>query len=222
MRQTLRRGLPLLTIVLIVATTMAPVALGQARPAAYPAVLLMAVGQDRPASNEGETKSGNEAAESSRELLYKTINLLILLGALGFLLRKPIAAFFAGRSAQIRQQLDEGRKALESSEARLRAIEEKLRHLEEDIRRFQEEAQGEMAAERERVRQSTQAEVEKVLQSVRLQIEISTRAAKLELKKYTADEAIRLAEGLLRSRLDESTRSQLFNRFVRDINATQN
>ena len=55
------------------------------------------------------------------------------MGALAYILRKPLADFFAQRSASIRSGLEEGRKALEASQAQLKAVEEKLQHLEEEI-----------------------------------------------------------------------------------------
>ena len=46
---------------------------------------------------------------------------MILVGALAYLLKAPLAGFFAQRSAAIRTGLEEGRKALEASQAQLKA-----------------------------------------------------------------------------------------------------
>jgi len=97
----------------------------------------------------GATKEEN--SKSSKELLFKTINFAILVGALVYVLRKPLAEFFRSRSASIQKSLDEGRKALETSQAQLKSVEEKLRGLEAEIAAFKASAVLEMEAERQRI-----------------------------------------------------------------------
>lgn len=162
-----------------------------------------------------EEPQGGKAEK--HELLFKIINSAILVAALTFVLRKPLAEFFTQRSASIRKSLEEGRKALDASQAQLRAIEEKLVRLEEEIRALTASAAQEMAAERERLRQATAEEAEKVLEFARAQLETATRAAKLELKAYAAQEALKLAEDLIRERLDPASQKQLVSRFVDDL-----
>jgi len=134
-----------------------------------------------------------------------------------FVLRKPLGAFFQPRSAEIREGLEEGRKALADSQARMSAIEAKLRHLEEEIAAFKAAATREMQAERERMRSATVAETEKMLESARSRMEVTTRATKLELRLYVADQALKQAEQMIRGRLDDATRSRLVNQFVARI-----
>ena len=160
--------------------------------------------------------------EGSRELAYKVVNFLILVGALGYLLRKPLRDFLAGRSEAIRKCLDEGRKALEASQAQLQAIENKLRNLEEEIARFKAASAQEMQAERERLRRAAEAEAERMLEFARAQIESAARAARLELKAYAAGQAVDLAEQMVRERLDEAGRRRLVDRFVREVSQRAN
>lgn len=136
-----------------------------------------------------EGPAGEKKGET-RELIFKTINFLILTGALVYLLRKPLADFFAQRSSDIRTSLEEGRKALEASEARLSAVEEKLRRLQEEIAAFKAAAEREMDAERQRLRQAAESETQKILESARARMETAARAAQLDLKRYIADQAL--------------------------------
>jgi F0F1-type ATP synthase membrane subunit b/b' len=57
-------------------------------------------------------------------------------------------------------------------------------------------------------------EAEKILQSARAQTEVAVRAAKLELKSYAAEQAVELAEEIIRRRLDEAGRKQLVSDFL--------
>ena len=170
--------------------------------------------QDRSLTS-ARAAEGEEAGKGAgRELLYKFINLALLVGTLGFFLRKPLAGFFAERSASIRKGLEQGRKALEVSQAQLKTVEEKLQHLEEEIAAFRASAAREMEVERQRLKLAAAEEAEKILQSARAQTEVAVRAAKLELKSYAAEQAVELAEEIIRRRLDEAGREQLVSDFL--------
>ena len=173
--------------------------------------------QDRSLASASAAEGGEAEKREGRELLYKFINLALLVGALGFFLRKPLAGFFAERSASIRKGLEEGRKALQVSQAQLKAVEEKLQHLEEEIAAFRASAGREMEAERQRLKLAAAEEAEKILQSARAQTEVAVRAAKLELKSYAAGQAVELAEEIIRRRLDEAGRKKLVSDFLTEV-----
>ncbi len=163
---------------------------------------------------EGEPAGKEEKPEPPHELLYKTINFIILVGGLGYVLRKPMAEFFSGRSASIQKALDEGRKALEASQAQLRAAERKLRGLEAEIAALQATAEREMAAERQRLQQAGTEEATRIMEFARAQIDSALRAAKLDLKNYAAQQSVTRAEGLIRTRLDDAGRRRLVAQFA--------
>jgi F0F1-type ATP synthase membrane subunit b/b' len=71
-----------------------------------------------------------------------------------------------------------------------------------------------MEAERQRLKLAAADEAEKILQSARAQSEVAVRAAKLELKSYAAEQAVGLAEEIIRRRLDEAARNQLVSDFL--------
>ena len=106
---------------------------------------------------------------------------------------------------------------MEASQAQLKAVEEKLQHLEEEIAAFKASAGREMEAERQRLKLVAAEEEEKILQSTRAQTEVAVRAAKLELKSYAAEQAVGLAEEIIRRRLDEAGRRKLVGEFLAQV-----
>ena len=172
-------------------------------------------------SDQGEN-SGGEKGESPHALLYKIINFLILAGTLGYLLRKPLADFFRQRAQTITESLQQGRHALAAAQDRLSAIEAKLANLEAEIRAFKDSAAHEMETELQRLRQAAREESERTLAFARLQMDVATRAAALELKRYTALEAVGLAESIIRQRLDDQGRRRLVSRFVTGLGGRTN
>jgi len=164
-----------------------------------------------------ESEKGPAKAAADREAYFKPINFFLLIGALVYLLRKPLGSFLAQRSEDIREALEEGRRALEQSEAQLHSIEEKLKHLQEEVAGFKAAAASEMDAERQRLRQAANDEAERITEAAHAQIENSTRAAKLELKAYAAQRALEMAETMVQQRLDVGSQQQLVNRFIQEV-----
>ncbi len=162
-----------------------------------------------------------ESSEPRHELLFKTINFVILVGGLAYVLRKPVAEFFTSRSASIRKSLDEGRKALEASQAQLRVVEEKLKGLEAEIAAFKASALREMEAERQRLQQAGAEEAARILEAARAQTSTAVRGAKLELRNYAARKAVTLAEELIRTRLDDLTRRRLVTQFAATLESRE-
>jgi len=171
---------------------------------------------------EREEKGGESNGESPHALLYKLINFLVLVGALGYLLRKPLGDFIRQRAQTITESLQQGRHALGAAQDRLSAIEAKLAHHDAEIRAFKESATHEMEAELQRLRQAAREESERTLAFARMQMDVATRAAGLELKRYTALEAVVLAEGIIRQRLDDQGRRRLVSRFVEGLGGRTN
>jgi len=176
---------------------------------------LLAGAGEAPSEQNPETKK-----EGAGEL-FKVINFLILAGILGFLLRKPMKDFFAQRSATLKRELEEGRKALEASQAQMRAVEEKLRRLEKEISALSASATQEIDAERQRLRQEAAREAERILESARVRLAAETRSVQLELKFFAAQEALRMAESMLRERLDDATRRELFRQFMTNLESRE-
>jgi F-type H+-transporting ATPase subunit b len=165
----------------------------------------------------GATQESGE--EPAHDLLYRTINFVILVGGMGYVLRKPLGDFLSARSASIRKALEEGRKALEASGTQLQAVEAKLQRLGEEIAAFQAAAVREMDVERQRLEQSTAEEAARILDSARAQMDTALRGARLELKNFTASQAVTLAEGMIRKRLDEPGRKRLVSEFLTKLEA---
>jgi F0F1-type ATP synthase membrane subunit b/b' len=117
--------------------------------------------------------------------------------------------------------LEEGRKALEVSQAQLKTVEEKLLHLGEEIAAFRASAAQEMEAERQRWKLAAAEEAEKILQAARAQTEAAVRAARLELKSYAAEQAVELAEAIIRRRLDNAGQKKLVSDFLAGVKSRE-
>src|SRR6185436_12399203 len=85
-----------------------------------------------PAGEHG-AESAAEQTESPLSTVFKWVNLVILLGGLGYLLKKPAMEFFDSRKADISTGLERAKKEQQESAARLTEIESRLAQLSSDI-----------------------------------------------------------------------------------------
>lgn len=158
-----------------------------------------------------------EHRENGHADLMDLINLIILVAVLVYVLRKPLAQFFANRSLAVRRGLEEGRAALEAARAELERAEARLGRIETDIAEFKASAAADWEAEVERLRRASNDERERIMASARQMIESATQAARLELKRTAANEAVAHAARLIEERLDDSGRARLVSRFLASV-----
>lgn len=161
-------------------------------------------------SAKGKTESGHQD-------IFDWVNFILLVVVLIYVLRKPVGRFFENRSAALRHDLEEGRKALEEARIELARAEEKLSRLEAEIAALKASAAQDREAEISRMKQASEQEGKRILESARNMIESATQAARLELKRTAANEALVLAETMIRERLDSAARSRLVDQFLKEV-----
>jgi F-type H+-transporting ATPase subunit b len=128
-------------------------------------------------------------------------NFVILFGLLGWLLRKPLAAFLRQRGRMILKALQLGRRARQEAAARLDEINARLAGLESDIAELRRQALAEAQAERDRLRDSAIAEAARILTQAEQDIDAFAKAARNELRRYAAQLAVELAEQRIRTQM---------------------
>lgn len=162
--------------------------------------------------------SRSEEPKVSHELLFDTINFILLVGVLVYLYRKRGRAFFNERSDSIRRSLEESRQALEKSQARLAEAENKLDGLQDEVRALKERAEAEIADEQERMRRASDEEAGRIEEFAKAQIQAAASAAKLELKDYVVEQALQQARGMIQERMNEQNRERLVSFFLDELN----
>ncbi|MBI4466770.1 MAG: ATP synthase F0 subunit B [Acidobacteria bacterium] len=181
------------------------------------AVLLIAVLVSLPlatalAASEAEGEHPQQGA--LKELIFKWLNFVLVFGALGYMLRKPLAQAFAEQRAAIRGAIEEARQARAQAQARLQEIEQRLARLEQEVEAMRREAGENAASEKQRIRQTAQRESERILATTRAEMDSVTRAARLELRAYAARLAVSLAEQSIQKQLTPEVQTALFQASV--------
>lgn len=203
--------------------TAQPAAADQAQPPAEPA----------PPGSAGKREPGQASSEAPEEAPIKLFgkwvippgvadalkwaNFLILFGALGWLLRKPMRRFLVSRTAQIREGLEAGRRARQEAAARLRDVEARLSGLDADVAGLQQAAGADAQGERERLRKNAEAEAARILSQAEQEMDALSKAARSELKEYAAGLAVDLAEKRVRARLTAAHQAALVREYAANL-----
>lgn len=159
---------------------------------------------------------GGEQANGTGTI-FKWLNFVLVFGALGYFLRKPLKQVFADQRAAIRGAIEEARQARATSQQRLAEVEARLARLEQEVEGLRKEAGVNAAAEKQRIQEAARREADRILATTRAEIDSSTRAARLELRAYSARLAVSLAEQRLRQQLTPDLHAALFQRFVGEL-----
>ena len=149
--------------------------------------------------------------------IAKLINFAIYLAILVFLLRKPLAAFFASRSAEIETNLQRAQREKQAALAQLKTVEERLNRLDDEVAQIRSQAAQEAEAEYARVIAGAREDAARLEEMARREIQSLTKAARLELKSYAAEQAVSLAEGVIRREMQPADAQRIVGDYINDL-----
>lgn len=144
----------------------------------------------------------------------RLFNLVLVVGVLVLIARKPLSNFFRGRTDSIREQLAEAQKARAEAEGKLAEIQSRMSRLDDEIREIAGTAEKEAQNEYGRMLAQAEQDAEKIVERSRQEIEGMTRSAQQQLRLHAAELSVRLAEEKIQNEISASDHERLVNRFV--------
>lgn len=149
--------------------------------------------------------------------VWKFFNLLLFVGALIFLLRRPIGASMVARRDAIRQELMRAQEERRAALAKLEEVEARLARLDAEVETVRAQAKREAEAERESIARSTAEETRRLREQATREIESAGKAARQDLRRYAAEQSVRLAEDLIRRDIGADDDTRLMNEYIGDL-----
>jgi F0F1-type ATP synthase membrane subunit b/b' len=151
--------------------------------------------------------------------LWKWPNFLLLVGLLGYLIKKHGAPLLTARSESIRESLEAGKKAKADADARAAAVQTKIANLDRDIAEFRASALADLEREAERIRHQAESELTRIEQHTAAEIVAYGKQTRLELRQHVAKLAMDLAEQKIRARMSPDTQATLVSNFSGDLSS---
>ncbi|HEV7643302.1 MAG TPA: ATP synthase F0 subunit B [Pyrinomonadaceae bacterium] len=140
--------------------------------------------------------------------LWKFINLGIFVLALYLLLRKPLSAGFKAKREQIRAELIKAQEERDAAMKKLQEVEGRLAMLDTEVAQIKDKAAADIETEKARIAGQTDSDIAKMREQAQNEIARAGLQARQELRKFSAEESIRLAEEMLRKKVGSDTDSK--------------
>ena len=141
--------------------------------------------------------------------VWHLLNLIVLVGGLGFLARKPIAAALRDRSLGIKKELDDSAELEAEARARHDELEQRLQGFEAEVAQMRTQAEKAAVTEKGEILTRANAAAERISDTAKRTIRDETARATRELRAEAVEIATKLAEDTLRKQLGVKDREQL-------------
>jgi|ERR1051325_10380821 F0F1-type ATP synthase membrane subunit b/b' len=155
--------------------------------------------------------------------LWKFVNLFVFVGLMVYILvrKARLGEAFRTRREGIKAELDKARIERDAALAKLKEVEERLAGLNDQLANIKERSQREAAEERERISRSTEDEISKLTAQAQRDIENAAKAVKSELRRFTAEQSVRMAEELIKREMRPEDDVRLIGRNIEEMGAAR-
>jgi F-type H+-transporting ATPase subunit b len=186
-----------------------------------------AQGSAMPKGAEPQTQPGEHAAEDEHAAdaedhgilptVARLFNFAILVGALVYFLRSPIAAHLASRITQIRQDLVTAADLKASATTQLAEIQQQVAALPAELEALRRQGAEDVKAERERIARAAEHERARLLEQTRREIDMRLRVARRELTEHAAALAVQVAEQRIKRTITADDQIRLVDRYASQL-----
>ena len=151
---------------------------------------------------------------ATMDFLGKAVNFLILFGGLAFVLRKPLAAMLAKRTADVRETLDRAGSSRTAAEASREDSARRLSELGAEIGRMMGTAETVARREKDRIAAQAEEEARRLRRFTEQAIEQQVRSGVRELKARAAEAATAMARERIRKKLTAADQAALIDKSI--------
>lgn len=147
----------------------------------------------------------------------RLFNLALFVGVMVYFLRRPLGEALRARRENIRRDLMRAQEERDAALAKLEEVDARLAMLEGEVETVRAQAEREAAAERERIERSAEEDSRKLREQAQREIESAGKAAKQELRRYAAEQSVKLAEEMIRAGMRPEDDARLVRAYVEDL-----
>ena len=148
---------------------------------------------------------------------WRFFNLALFVAIMIYLLRKPLTDAFKAKRETIRGELIKAEEEKQAALAQLTSTEAQLARLDTEAAAVRQRAEQEAAAESARIAEQTAFETSRLREQANNEIERKNQLARLELRRFSAEESIRLAEEKIRREINPEKDARLVKANIESI-----
>ncbi len=153
------------------------------------------------------------------DLLWKAVNLAVLVGIIWWFARRPVAQGLANLAKATRNSFLTSRKSAEDVAAQMAEQKRKITALAQDLQRMVSEARADVEREKQRAQAEAQANAAKVAAATQQQIEQEVAKARTALRDELAAQTLKLAEELIKKQVTPEEQKRLVTQYLQHLGA---
>jgi len=181
--------------------------------------VLLAFGSVWASSEGGHDDPGGKG--KGMDLVWRTMNFVVLAGVLIFLARKPLAKGLESRRQGIKDELDDLEGQKQEAGKRLAEYKEKLSLLDQEVEKIVAEYIREGEAAKVKIIEEAQLVAEKLQEQAKKNIEHEFQKAKQQLKVEMAEQAVAMAEQLIKEHINEEDQERIVDEYLTKVVVAQ-
>lgn len=167
---------------------------------------------------EGGGNGGAPETGQITDLLYRTVNFVLLVVILFFAIRKTaIKDFFSGRREGIRKRFEELKRGKEDAERRSAELEKRLKEFEIHQQEILERFKAEGLAEKERIIAQAEERAKQMLAQAEMTIQREFESAKNRLQAELVGIAAENAQEIIVREIEDKDQDQLVREFIKKV-----
>lgn len=174
-----------------------------------------------PSEAHGEGHEGPKTYLGIPAWILKTVNMVVFLGLLIYLVRKPVATMFSERGRAIRTELEQAKERRARADQVASDIQSRLSQIEKQVQSILTRAEEEGARQKQELIAAAEAEAQKMLAAARGEVDSRLKQARRELTEYAGELAAARAEQILASSLTSDDRKKIFSDSVIQLSESQ-
>jgi len=159
----------------------------------------------------------NEYANYPGFEAWKFLNLAVFLAVMYYLLQKPLSGAFKARREAIRADLIRAEEEKQAAQKKLAEAEMKLAGLEAEKKAVIEKARKEAEDEKKRIADQAGHAIAKIKEQAASEIERRRKQINLELRRFSAEESVRLAEENIKRSMNAAKDAELVKASIKSI-----
>ena len=155
------------------------------------------------------------------DLLWRTLNFAVLLIVLIKVLSKPIANGLRTRQQSIREEFTDLEERKVEADQAYQSYEDKLASIDKEVSDIIQSAISQGEAEKERIIDDANRAAEDIKRQAEMAIQHELTEAKLKLREEVANQAVVMAEELIRKNLQEADQVKLIEDYLEKVGTVQ-
>ena len=166
-------------------------------------------------------EGGSLSPAKLKDLLWRTLNFAVLLVVLVKVLAKPVANGLRARQQGIREQFADLEERRAEADLAYQSYEEKLAAIDGEVSDIIQAAVAQGEAEKERIIAEANRTAEDIKRQAAMAIQHELAAAKLRLREEVADQAVVMAEEMIRKNLQDVDQEKIIENYLSRVGTVQ-